>query len=203
MSLLLCAGSLVLGVRSIWRSSELQGHGPLRLGLGYYSMLAIRSHQGVLSVLIVLDPLDGEDTDAGRWEWIWGDWPAAQDASANRLSWRDQWFKLWIIHSKDIQFASGTPPGLRRGGDLGLNVPYWSLALSTALLPACWALAKLRRHRRLLSDNRCRRCGYDLRASPARCPECGQPTPSADDRKRSRVAAKDVAATQSPKVHLQ
>jgi hypothetical protein len=51
-------------------------------------------------------------------------------------------------------------------------VPYWIPAMVTAVLPARAAakLAVRRRRRRL---NRCTRCGYDLRASEGRCPECG------------------------------
>ncbi len=60
-------------------------------------------------------------------------------------------------------------------------VPYWLTALMLAILPA-WrgaALVIRRTQDRRRQDRigRCRACGYDLRATPGRCPECGaQPT---------------------------
>ena len=52
------------------------------------------------------------------------------------------------------------------------GVPMWFLTLLTAVLPARVAFHAIRRRRRarLL---RCSWCGYDLRASPDLCPECG------------------------------
>ena len=54
------------------------------------------------------------------------------------------------------------------------RVPFWFLLLASALAPA-------RRAARGISEARLRRrglcpaCGYDLRATPGRCPECGHP----------------------------
>ena len=51
-------------------------------------------------------------------------------------------------------------------------VPYWSLFLLTAALPALF-LVLWRRGRRRSRVGLCPTCGYDLRATPERCPECG------------------------------
>jgi hypothetical protein len=51
-------------------------------------------------------------------------------------------------------------------------LPYWSAALLTAAPPAAWLAGRARRRRRVRAG-RCLRCGYDLRATPERCPECG------------------------------
>jgi hypothetical protein len=61
------------------------------------------------------------------------------------------------------------------------GVPHWWLVAATALPPVMWlgarARAGLRRHRRRRLSL-CPSCGYDLRATPTRCPECGAvPTP--------------------------
>jgi hypothetical protein len=55
---------------------------------------------------------------------------------------------------------------------LGFRVPYWALMASTIVTPASWLLHRHRRRRRR-KEGRCPACGYDLRATPERCPECG------------------------------
>jgi hypothetical protein len=66
--------------------------------------------------------------------------------------------------------------GFGLGADLFGNprvvIPHWFIAVISMLLPAWWLL---RRHRakRAARMGVCPSCGYDLRATPERCPECG------------------------------
>jgi hypothetical protein len=50
--------------------------------------------------------------------------------------------------------------------------PHWLLALLFAILPAVH-LRGIGRTRRRNRAGLCQHCGYDLRATPDRCPECG------------------------------
>jgi hypothetical protein len=51
-------------------------------------------------------------------------------------------------------------------------MPYWAIMLLAAGMPIWW-LGASRRRRKSQSRNICTTCGYDLRATPERCPECG------------------------------
>ena len=56
-----------------------------------------------------------------------------------------------------------------------VRVPLWFVALLAAPLPA-WrgrTLARRRIASRRASQGLCVQCGYDVRATPDRCPECG------------------------------
>ena len=52
-------------------------------------------------------------------------------------------------------------------------VPHWAIAIVTAILPAL-SIISLIRNRNRRDKNLCPHCGYDLRATPGRCPECGR-----------------------------
>jgi hypothetical protein len=53
-------------------------------------------------------------------------------------------------------------------------VPLWLIALPAAVPALLYLYAAARRSRRFAA-NHCGACGYDLRASSGRCPECGAP----------------------------
>jgi predicted RNA-binding Zn-ribbon protein involved in translation (DUF1610 family) len=55
-----------------------------------------------------------------------------------------------------------------------VTLPHWFIMLCFATLPAVatyrWVRSRPNRQER---DFKCPKCGYDLRATPDRCPECG------------------------------
>jgi hypothetical protein len=70
------------------------------------------------------------------------------------------------------------------------GLPFWFLMLAAVVLPALRLVVYLRRRRRL-NTGFCQDCGYDLRASPGRCPECGKAVNS-PDRPPLHQTAEDV-----------
>jgi hypothetical protein len=74
-------------------------------------------------------------------------------------------------------------PGLQYGGtervsDSAVRAPHWALMLATAFPPLLgWRLVLRGIRQRRWRRGMCGRCGYDLRASEGRCPECGTSIP--------------------------
>jgi len=57
-------------------------------------------------------------------------------------------------------------------GRINVLIPYRVPVGLAAILPILWTMTKLRPRKRF-GRNLCQNCGYDLRATPERCPECG------------------------------
>lgn len=53
-------------------------------------------------------------------------------------------------------------------------LPHWCLSFGFGLIPAFWIADYCKGNRLKLSGMFCSSCGYDLRATPGRCPECGE-----------------------------
>ena len=64
-------------------------------------------------------------------------------------------------------------PGLLNPAEWTIEIPHWTLVLPLILPPLLWLRWFVRRRTR--REGVCSSCGYDLRASTDRCPECGTP----------------------------
>jgi hypothetical protein len=87
---------------------------------------------------------------------------------------QDQWDILGFRWAKaDLHYPAN--PSFTWGVSFGRFVaPFWCVALVAGVLPltAMWRWWTKRPNRAGL----CLQCGYDLRATPGRCPECGAET---------------------------
>jgi len=79
-------------------------------------------------------------------------------------------FCLTTVNETDV------PDGLTFAHFYGIVVPIWFVMLLCTIFPAIW-FRKFLRHRYRLRHNLCPTCGYDLRASKGKCPECGAAIP--------------------------
>jgi hypothetical protein len=89
------------------------------------------------------------------------DWAAIMKPSGNA---RSAWFVGFGFLFVDYSLGTST---LR-----AIGFPHWSFALLFAVPPALHLSATFR-SRRLRHAGHCCACGYDMRATPERCPECG------------------------------
>jgi hypothetical protein len=190
LSLMLCVVAVVLWVRS-YRSIDLVTRASARLHRAV-------SGGGLFLESLTLNRERGSwrdrSTKATRTTEDYAKWPGASSTGATR-----PW--LWMVKPYDraTLLADAWGPDLHRAlpemtvidlarqrtfdnadGSLltyrligrRVWVPYWLVVAITGLLPAWRTFARHRRSRRSRL-NLCASCGYDLRATPDRCPECG------------------------------
>ena len=70
-------------------------------------------------------------------------------------------------------------------------MPFWFLQI-VSMVAAAWIVPRvilMRRNARREAAGHCRSCGYDLRATPDRCPECGRETARPTDGQTVTAAA--------------
>ena len=163
LSLPLCLASAVLWVRGYWRVDWFYWYRrprPEATGL----LLGLESGGGGAAVYVrSWDSQVYWTSYPGGWHWVTDDPPTVPYAGGRE---RTRWGVRWI--SQDAALDS----------QRGIIVPLWLPTLFFAALPLARGALFIRRRRRG-REGHCRKCGYDLRATPDRCPECGTLAPVA------------------------
>jgi hypothetical protein len=174
VSLLACVAVCVLWVRGYFRLDDVQLCFAWQPAADQYNTrwLAVQSFRGTMRFGVVRNDFRLDDPS-------WAKEFRTQQPPGFTLHVNSQ-------PSLDIFYQLGTPgflaehqfvaSGNRQDEYWNLQVRPWVVCIALAVLPALW-LVRRHRARRARQAALCARCGYDLRASPERCPECGVSVP--------------------------
>ena len=171
LSLLLCAATVVLWIRSyrMWDDLNLQRHIQRDEHATSRSRgLVLTSDRGTIEFYCYVVQFDVEDAEYEGPPPMFLHGPAI-------VRWQRPRRTIWNQLGFESYASSGRVVALPASEDeRAWWAPHWVFVLLFAALPTAHTLARrhavYRRRRGLLL---CPACGYDLRASPNRCPECG------------------------------
>ncbi len=153
-SLVLCVAMIALWIRSYLRWDMLVRKE------GNYQIVA-RSNLGLVSMNF--DILDRSAGYSFYWRHERWDTDLARLIKSNL---GDSGFRYQRLIQTDAYFPKAAPSVFYH-----LQTPDWFISLLLAVFPAIFAISFWRRRTKVQSM--CSSCGYDLRATPDRCPECG------------------------------
>jgi hypothetical protein len=163
LSVVLCVGTAALWVRSYqrWESVEFARRYQLSSVLGGVHYRGYSGDNGMLFWAYSAPIPTGFLWDSGEQYWL---------AVRRRAAWG------FIFARGDQTSFYGNRLGPLPPSYIAVRIPYWAILAAAAFLPGVQTLAGLRRkigRRRRRVEGCCNTCGYDLRATPERCPECG------------------------------
>jgi hypothetical protein len=160
LSLLLCVAAVALWVRSYWVADQ------VRRG----------RMQSPTTIVWWQVYSDGGAFGAGRTMLTFGG-GMSSDMIADwsrgvRIQWNQSDPSARLSSNLIAEWFEGSFTDTRRVDDVYLQIPYWMAIAATVAIPGA-RFARAARRQRRQKANYCPSCGYDLRASPGRCPECG------------------------------
>jgi hypothetical protein len=92
------------------------------------------------------------------------------------VNWHGFHFGFTLLNIWEMEPEHGGAPPMAFDGPACdgyiIAMPFWFIFAAFALIPVAHLLW---RHRKNVTPGSCVRCGYDVRATPERCPECGTP----------------------------
>lgn len=180
VSLLLCIGVCTIWVRS-WRAFEEHTYTTELSGSGRQTYYQASWYFGTLSMSVVTRAVPAGRRDQHLADAFGGNPNSGLEYAVRRWSSQPPGYaEAMKDNSGQSRFFAGrrdatTPDGVAHSG-LNVTVPCWALFLLTAAFPI-GRVVRHARHRRRDQRGLCSSCGYDLRASPDRCPECRAANP--------------------------
>jgi hypothetical protein len=175
LSLLLCVATVALWVRSYWVAYEYA-----------YERYEGNPDDRPLVVRSTRISLSRGGVEASRWLYTAGaDWVVSKFAEGIPLTYWEEseatrYPSLQETHVPILaRLGLGWGGYARRDPNLSVDggwvvIPLWVVAVAFAALPAARLMRGTLAARSARAGS-CRVCGYDLRATPGRCPECGAP----------------------------
>jgi hypothetical protein len=177
VSLLLWVITIIVWVRSEFAYDEFAKLSIDR-GTGNYVLPVIVWDDGRLEVLLRTEhfdkpPLGKPPLRDHPWRHIpnnsYSHYPhGAQYNGMSNVKWI--WFYHPLLRDAVVQGTS----------EYWIVVRLWIIAALTSIAPSVWVWQTKREHGRA-AQGFCRQCGYDLRATPDRCPECGSIPPKPEE----------------------
>lgn len=166
LSLVLCAALIALWVRSHFVDDGFIVARPRFAAMG-------RVNRGTLCVMVLNMQSRSTSLRYLRWNGMlgWDEFPIAPYAYGPGPLKNHVRLLGFRLDSGEQAYVFGKPPNTiwKEVPFLLWTIPLW-LPCALTFIPALALLPRLRRTR---PAGHCRKCGYDLRASKDRCPECG------------------------------
>jgi hypothetical protein len=173
ISLLLCVASVIFWVRGSRVLDELNYGEPAPDGRWrHYIVLNDNGEIEISANFLQFQGVDSKTIGARR-GFHYGKQAATEldpwsfnDTLWNRLGFWDDW----------NNYIRGQPGRSYTSVGMFLYIPCWFVSTATAIIPTA-ALFMFARKRKQWRTGLCANCGYNLRATPDRCPECGMIPP--------------------------
>jgi hypothetical protein len=187
MSLLLCAATVALWVRSWHKGQSIERVDPHRriVVTSMYGVIQLFRWDGVFQPPSLAVSASSNPPPEAWQKWMYwhgrnvGDTGPTDWAFVPAFSginwWQNAGFDAFDLQLKPRYNAFALHDWLQprwSGRARSIALPYWAIAVAFCILPGI-VLLRFIRHTHRSRVGRCPSCGYDLRATPDRCPECG------------------------------
>jgi hypothetical protein len=186
VSLVVCVAMGALWARSWHKGQSIERVDPDRriVVTSMYGLITASRWDGVFEPTLGTG-FERNHAPRGTWQ-KWMYWHGREFGDTGPTDWAyepfcgsDRWWQMLGFDGCDLQLKPRRGAALHdwlqpqwSGRVRGLTLPYWAVVLVFSVLPMISLLRLVQRFRHSRAGL-CPACGYDLRATPERCPECG------------------------------